>query len=271
MANLYGINGAQNWDAVGSWSTTGSGGASSGTVPTAATDVIFDAGYTGTMTVNGTSTCFAKTIVCMAAANKITLTAGKLLTVSGSITWYSGMGTNLSGTGTIQINGNATLTSNGVAFPGTYIFGGFANLTVTLADALTIAGALKLWTVNGGIYTTTIAGAFNISCYDLLIVSLINNATISLKSGQHLAVSHSMMICGNLQNTLTIQSSAASDTYLDYAGTPDNAAVFSTYFTYINASGSAQVVTNWFGQTLSNTTNIVNATSGASSDIFGIL
>jgi hypothetical protein len=77
--------------------------------------------------------------------------------------------------------------------------------------------------------------------------------------------------------TNTIKSSTASSPfYLNYGGTAVNGMCYSMVFTDVDASGSAQVIDNWYGGTLTRTTNITNRSSadiggGTTSDVFGII
>jgi len=121
MATLYAIAAGGNWDTVGTWSDTSSGGSSSGTVPTSSTDVVFDSGSVGAVVVNQT-TCVCKTLTFQDADNIITFSTSKKLTVSGDVTFFTGQSTNISGAGTLEINAVATLTSAGNTIPGGFTF-----------------------------------------------------------------------------------------------------------------------------------------------------
>jgi hypothetical protein len=71
-----------------------------------------------------------------------------------------------------------------------------------------------------------------------------------------------MNLSGNAFNSCTIRSTiASSDTFLTYQGTAANCKIAGMTFTDVNASGSAQALDNWYGGTLTRTTNIINRTT----------
>ena len=62
---------------------------------------------------------------------------------------------------------------------------------------------------------------------------------------------------------------------LVFNGTTTNCSIYRATFTDVNASGSAIGLDNWYGGTLTRTTNITNRTSadigGTTQNVFGII
>lgn len=143
MADRYWVGGTGTWDGTSTtnWSAS-SGGASGASVPTAADNVFFDANSntgTGAFTVTmATSPRVCNDITISGLDGAMTLAGSAIgLTVSGSLSFPATNFTpTYTGTTTFSTaNTGKTITSNGVAFPGsiTFIGGG----AWQLQDALT--------------------------------------------------------------------------------------------------------------------------------------
>jgi hypothetical protein len=254
MATYYGVNAGGVWTAGATWSTTAAkdetrtGGA---TAPTSSDTCVLD-DYSGNITVSSNGA--GLTLNCTGYTNTITINAAITLTISGSIT-LSATTTISSTTGILSINNNATLTTNGVSVPGKLYFD-TAGKTVTLGSALTVTDTLRI--ISG----TTIAGAYNLTCGELDMFQNSSSRTTIFVSGQTLTVTTAINIAGNSLYTALVKSSTAtSSTYLTYQGTAANCKIFSLEFTDVDASGSAQVLDNWYGGALTRTSNITNRTS----------
>jgi cytoskeletal protein CcmA (bactofilin family) len=254
----YGVNAGGNWNTAATWSTisakdaTRVGGA---VVPTASDDCIPD-DYSGLVVVNAT-TCVCKTLNCTDNTAGMTFTASQQLSVSGSVTFDNTMGANLTGTGTLRIAAAGTLTMDGLTFPGNINFSSTATITVTLPENLVIhnAGNTGTLTVQGGII---MSGAFNITC-DIFTQ---NSSTFSFISEQTLTVTTGINIATLGFGSPTLKSATASSAaFLTYQGTAANCKIAGVTFTDVNASGSAQALDNWYGGTLTRTTNIINRTT----------
>ena len=153
MATLYARTAGGAWATIGTWSSTSSGGASSGTIPTASDDVIFDTGSTGVVTLDSATLDVCKTLTMQAAANKLTFTAGDKLFVSGNVTFFTGQGANLSGTGTLVIHAAGTLTCNGNTIPGALTYDQAANCAIS--GPAIVTGLVTVAAVVGLTYTTS--------------------------------------------------------------------------------------------------------------------
>lgn len=251
MATYYARNVTGNWSANTSWDSASSGGAGPAGPPIAGDTVIFDSGFTGNITVS--STCYCATLTVQAGATgTLTYGTGQILLTTANVTFASSF--HLAGSGEHRQNGNGTLTSAGLTIPNYRISGSSA---LTLADALTIAGAFEL----AG--QLTVAGAFDIACADFRCGST-GAQSHTFVAGQTLTVSNSLMLVTTypwLYTNTVKSSSASSPTYLDYNGTAANCKVFGFTFTDIDASSSAQGIDNWMGGALTRTSNITNRTS----------
>ena len=226
MATLYAWTNGGNWTTIGTWRTVSSAGASSGTIPGAGDDCIFDAGAVAAVTVVGTTTSLAKTVTCQSANNNIAFAVSTILIVSGSVTFFAGM--TLSGTGTLKINAAATLTNGaGLTFPGAVNFAITGTVAVVnswiITGVTTISNALVLnsanlahtWTMNGG-FTLAIA---------------ISGTTVLILGGSggtwsgNFSVSNSMTVnCTDYIFSGTVQYKTGTFTYtagaITFASTP---------------------------------------------------
>ena len=191
-------------------------------------------------------------------------------TVSGTVTY--GTGTLLYTSGTITTTGS-TLTTNlsctlntaGITWNA---FACSANGTITLASNLTMSGRLN------PISNTVFAGVYTIQCADFSPSG--GFGTLTFASGSTLIATNSMTVMGSAIATSHIKSGTASSTFaLTYQGTAANCIWVKMQATDVDASSSAQGIDNWYGGTLTRTTNITNRTSadigGTTSNVFGIM
>lgn len=249
MATYYARNVTGNWDSNTSWDSASSSGAGPAGPPIAGDTAIFDSGFTGHIDVAANAAC--TTLTCQAGATgtlDLSSTTLRTLTVSGDFTLVAGF--NLIGSGSIVINAASTITTGGVSIPADLKL---ASATYTLGDALTVGGALNTYNVS-----STFAGAYNITCAYLYGY----NGTLTIVSGQTITVQTGMRLGIALGSGGTIKSSTASSAaFLNYAGLASDCKIFNYVFTDIDASGSAQIIDNWYGGTLTRCTNINNMTS----------
>lgn len=257
MATYYARNVTGNWNVNTSWDSASSGGAGPAGPPAYGDDVIFDSGYTGTITV--TANAVAQSITVQAGATgtlHINDTFGVGINGGGTkfVTLASGFTFSATGTGKLTVSTALTITSGGVSIPNFYCTTG---ITVTLADAFTVAGAIELFPTTAFAF----AGAYDISCATLRCHGAYATASsVSLVAGRTLTVSTAMRIVGLFHgDAFTIQSATnSSDTYLHYNGAVADCKVFGAKFTDINC---AHAIDNWYGGTLTRTTGITNRTS----------
>ena len=192
MADRYWVGGTGTWDATSTanWSTS-SGGAGGASVPTAADNVIFDAGsdaggiFTVTM-ANSPRVCNDITISGLDFT--MTLAGTSIgLTVSGSLSFPA---TNFTRTytGTTTFNATTTgktITTNGVAFGGAVTLDGVGGAW-TLGSAFS-CGSSTLTLTNGTFDTSAsnynvTAGAFSSSNSNTRTINL-NGSTLTLSLG----------------------------------------------------------------------------------------
>lgn len=166
---------------------------------------------------------------------------------------------------TIQIQQSATLNTGAMNLNNITVFEQFNNAdTITLASNLNLLGTLSAFNDTVSIVaekSLTFAGAFNISCANFNCNSTNGNYTINFLHAQTLTVSTRMIVCGNGNYSLIIQSDTAAKTYITYNGTQAACKVFNTIFTWVSNENGSTPIWNWMGGTLSNTTNIFNMTS----------
>jgi len=251
MATYYAVNAGGVWTTGATWSTVSAKDASrvGGSVaPTNADDCIAD-DYSGSLTVS--STAAAKTFNCAINGNyagTLTINASIILAISGSITFSTTM--TIAGTGILRISAASSITTNGKQIPNLSLY---YNGNITLLDALTVAGAI---TQDGT--APVFVGAFNITCATLTFCF----GTITLVSGQTLTVTSTLNINKRFTDAvITLKASTASSAaFFNFSGSIANCNIAQATFTDIDASGSAQGLDNWYGGTLTRTTNITNRT-----------
>jgi hypothetical protein len=206
--------------------------------------------------------------------NNLSINCTTAVISSSGVTYRDGTMTYVAGTitttgSTLTLAGNCTLNIDGMPLNNLTTNN---NVAVTLGSKLTVLGTFVLNNI-----TTSFSGA-DISLANLIFsvpASVLSGYTLSIQAGRTLTITTLMDVSGNTSNTVTINSMTASTAYLNFTGAVSGCKVFMTTFSYIDASGSAQVIDNWYGGTLTSTTNITNRTSadigGISQDIFGIL
>src|SRR5580765_1899040 len=248
MATLYFKNtGNTSWSTIGNWSTT-DGGASSGTVPTSADDVLLTA-LSGNCIIDVAVTI--KSLNCTGYTGTLTFNANLTFSTSGvNIIFGSGM-IMVGGTFGIVLNasGTYTITSNGVLIPTllpSYIFG----VTVIAMDTLNI-NIVKytgdtIWSGNFGFIVTE---------YLLNNFSALNTT---------LKVGNNYIIKGRLAQLLTSGTGSLPTFKSSIGGTratltcTGEVTVANTKFTDIDASGGRTIYC--FNGTITNCVNIVSMT-----------
>jgi hypothetical protein len=185
-------------------------------------------------------------------AGTVTISSNTTIT-GGSLTYSSGT---VTPSGTLQVQGNFTCTTDGASVSwSSWQFQQGA--IVTLGANLLLSGTLGC---NGG-KNMTFAGAYNIQCATLNI-GVSGNTSQTFQAGQTLTVTTNLYLYGVQGTTMTMASSSGSvTTLLNYTGTIANCRVIGWTFTRVDASGSSQGIDNWYGGTLTTTTNITNRTS----------
>lgn len=144
MATKYARNVTANWNVDSTWSTTGSGGAADSTVPTNADDVVFDASFTGSITLTASTT--VNSVVCATgAAGTLTHNTGVNLIIDSqdgagdSLKFVGTMTYTPAGTALINLTGAGTskITTGGIVL--NRITCNNAGDTFQLQDDLTIS------------------------------------------------------------------------------------------------------------------------------------
>jgi hypothetical protein len=272
MADRYlRAGGPWTWATAAAWELTHDGGES--VAAPVAGDAVYLVAHSGNLTLGAAAAC--TTLDCTGYVGTLALSTNTL-TVGGNVTLASGMTVTASANGTITVNAAATITGGGLAaFPGQlslsgtgaksldangttwgilYILGG--NVTVTLTSALQCT---VFSIANYG--TTTVAGAFNITC-DRLVCGWAGTSSLTLEAGQTVTVSTYLnLYCPKyttVAGTFTIKSdSGGSATLLVYNGTKANCFVAGITFQDINATGSAGgFIYNWGGVDVSGNSGI---------------
>ena len=159
MADRFWVGDLGNWsDALNHWSAS-TGGAPNASKPTSADNVFFDANSfsigSQTVTVDETANCLDMDWT--GATNTPTLdfdAAARALNIYGSATFISAMAITVTSYALIGLNttGPATLTTNGLALP--FAITVSASGSITLSDALTLAGGIPRMEVAGGTINT---------------------------------------------------------------------------------------------------------------------
>ncbi len=230
--------------------------------PTAADAVILDS-FAGSVSVSATSV--AGSIDMTSFANTLVM-GNNVLSVSGNLTFGSNSTiTTLTTDSTININvTGATITSNGVVFPGSLILGASGN--ITLIGNLSVLGVLTNAN-NGSMYSPTIVGSYNISCSTLVLSpNQASSMTLTIPTSSTLTVGNAIHITRIVQfflntnnESITVKSSVANTSFnLNYLGPLSSVDIVGATFTDVNASGSLNPLYNYNGATLTRTTNITN-------------
>jgi hypothetical protein len=202
-----------------------------------------------------------------------TITLGPVIPYTGHLVYVAGTvdaATNSSVLDPFESSSKATLDSNGITWYD--ILPSNFNGTLTLESNLTCSHNFTI------INSLTLSGAYNISCATFRAFVSTSNVIITLVQSQTLTVTNGLELGGTGTYSISVVSSVASTpAYLNYTGTPVNCEVYKAVFTDIDASGSSQGIDNWYGGTLTRTTNITNRTSAdigggvAANDVLGVL
>jgi hypothetical protein len=279
MATYYARNVSGNWSANTSWDSASSGGDGPAGPPVAGDTAIFDAGFTGTITLSSGAAC--TTLTCASGAAGTLALGSYTLTVAGDVTFVSTM-TVTASTGSLLVTAAATITGGGMAsFPGTLTLSNgnktinangttWTGLTCSTSHTLTLASALQITTFRISATTMVFAGAYDITCTTFQVSPAGSSpSTLTLVAGQTLTVGTTLMLTGGY-GTLTVKSNtASSDTFLHFNGAAADCAVAVVTFTDVNCE---HAIDNWYGGTLTRTTGITNRTSadigGGSGGVF---
>lgn len=208
---------------------------------------------TGTWLSNVTTSAFNNSININTAG---TITLGNFVIYGvGTLTYTAGTVDATTNNNQLRISSSCILNTGGITWNDVFLPSSV--VTITLASDFTIAKDLAISV------TIAFAGAYNISCLNFTYINIaLGNRDLTLVAGQTLTITNGLFLNGGSDYTLTIKSSVASSaTYLNYSGTPANCQVYEMTFTDVDASGSAQGLDNWYGGTLTRTTNITNRTS----------
>ena len=187
---------------------------------------------------------------------------------AGTMTYTAGTITTTGSTLKLTGSGSCVLDTDGIVWNNISIASN--SVTYTLASDLTCSDTLSFLDGVG----VTFLGAYNIACGTFRVDKMLTPTNIIFAAGQTLTITDAISLVASPNYLITFTSSVAStSTYLNYTGTAANCKICGIIFTDVDASGSAQVIDNWYGGTLTRTTNIVNRTSadigGTTTDVFG--
>jgi hypothetical protein len=141
-------------------------------------------------------------------------------------------------------------------------------MTITLDDELICSG---IFTIQNGA-TTTMSGAYDLSCGTFYMGSGSSSTTFKMVSGTTLNVSTAILATGYLSDTTTVTlraieaATASSPFYLHYEGTAANCRIMMVRLRDIDASSSDIHIAHFSGGTMVNSettrcTNITNVTT----------
>lgn len=194
-------------------------------------------------------------------ASAVTISSGSYITPR-NLTYTTGSYNVITTGSYIWIAGVITINSP--------IDGYFTGWNIILCQAVstcTLSNALKCTTLALQA-TLTFAGTYDITCDNFYgQPTSANAAGVKIVNGRTLTITTAVYVPGVYytnalaSNLFTIQSTTAAYANLVYQGTAANCRIYASTFTWIDASGSEQVIDNWYGGTLSNTVNVVNRTS----------
>ena len=225
--------------------------ASTGTTGTA---TVIWAGGTWTGFTAAPSYAFYPTLIIQPSVSNCTFTSNTYFIPKTSVTY---------------VHSTYTVVTNGVK-----LYANTAGLTLATDDGT----AHIVWDIIDFASGGTLSSTTNLWCGTLNAYNYSSTAEIiSMTAGITLDVSTAMNMSSSnhfsLLYPITLQSATAASVYLNYHGTRANCNVSGMNFTWIDASGSAQAIDNYYGGTLSNTVNIINRTTAdyGGSDIFGIV
>lgn len=258
-----------NWASTSTWSDT-SGGSPGASAPVSGDTAYLNAA-SGAITVTVAANAACTVLDCSGYSGTLTINSSYGLTVGGNITLVSGM--TCSGTGTLEMSAAGTLTSGGVSVSWKLSLTGantktlntngtkWVTVTPTMGGKiLTLSSAFQCATLDLTDWgSAQFGGAYDISC-DNFYMRGYRQQSITFKAGQALNISSKINLsCLRLSDGHTIKSDTSSSAfYINYSGTIAECKVAGTIFTDIDASGSAVPLLNWFGGTLTRTSNIYN-------------
>ena len=214
---------------------------------------------TTNLVLNGTGILSCSTSS-FSIANNININTAGTITIGtifgfedGTFTYTAGTVDASTNSSTLIISDSCTMNTNGISWYN--IESSFINETITLGSNLSCTGSLTIHSGDSWISS----GAYDISCGTLILQV---GSTFSMVSSRTLSVSTSMFLEGINTDITTIKAVTTSTAFnLDYNGTAANCQVYEVTFTDVDASLSAQGIDNWYGGTLTRTTNITNRTS----------
>lgn len=192
----YWVGGTGNWSNTARWSTS-SGGAPGASVPTAASDVLFDANsFTSaaqTVTIDVAATCLSMNWT--GATNSPTLAMSNALTVSGSLTFIAAM----------SVTSTATITFNSATAGRTVTTAGKTLTSITFSSSVPATGS---WVLQD---------ALTVSSFLVLTAGTLNTA------GQNVTCNNLSVNSGSATRVLTLGNSAVTisggnTTVLDFRG-----------------------------------------------------
>ena len=169
---------------------------------------------------------------------------------NGTFTALTGSGASITQTGTVFFNGSTTINDNTGQIGAIGIEN---NTTLTLSKDLT---CVSITSNVGNNVSLTFVGAFNIICGTFAMVST-NAQTITLVGGQSLTVNTALTLYPGTYNTAT-NVTASSKAYITYNGPMSGMDIYKMVFTNISGENGSTLY-NWYGGTLTGTTNITNA------------
>ena len=225
----------ETWTANGGISMTSSTG-------TTGTATVIWAGGTWTGFTAAPSYFFYPTLIIQPSVSNCTFTSNTYFIPKTSVTY---------------VHSTYTVVTNGVK-----LYANTAGLTLATDDGT----AHIVWDIIDFASGGTLSSTTNLWCGTLNAYNYSSTAEIiSMTAGITLDVSTAMNMSSSnhfsLLYPITLQSATAASVYLNYHGTRANCNVSGMNFTWIDASGSAQAIDNYYGGTLSNTVNIINRTT----------
>lgn len=219
----------------------------------AAAAILNETGYTGTLAFS----TFEATISGLCTIQSAMTSTSGILSCGGGITLAA------TPTGTFPLlfmSSSGTFTPAGFTWPG--VFAATNGATVTAVGAV-IVGTLENYTSLSAGAGFTIAGAYGWTVSNFYINPVgASNRSWTFPASQTLTVTNSIQYLGQFVNstsTITIKSGTSSTAFnLVYTGTTSNENISEGIFTDVNATGSTATLSNYFGGTLTRTTNITN-------------
>ena len=229
--------------------------------------ITYDVSGTTNIVLNGTGT-WSSITQGATLSNNITINTVGTITLGTTVAKEGGTFTYTAGT----VNaGTSTLNIGGMSLYNLTII--YLSFTLTLGSDLNITNNFTLnYNVSG---TLTMAGNYNITCGKFYMYTY-QSVTFNFVSSQIFTINTGLYINGRTGSILTLKAITASTAFnLVFNGTAANCSIYRATFTDVNASDSAIGLDNWYGGTLTRTTNITNRTSadigGITQNVFGII